>query len=231
MEIGKTNISPLKKITVGNIKPRYKCIDCGYETSYCKTGCKKCNKKKRDSKIIDKDYKYFKVLELNYYTPKGNKTRREFAKCQCNCGEIFETRADNLHRTKGCVPCAYAYMGKKNTLPNNESSKRTFYSSYISNANSRNLIFNLSREKFDLLISENCFYCGEPPTISNYLSKTSKHKDDFYCNGIDRLDNTLGYFEENCVTCCTDCNMMKKKMNIDNFKEKIIKIYKHLNLK
>ena len=45
------------------------------------------------------------------------------------------------------------------------------------------------------MMTSECFYCGILPTTS--------------LNGIDRMDNSHGYFTENCVGCCGTCNNTK----------------------
>ena|SRR3990167_239152 len=54
-----------------------------------------------------------------------------------------------------------------------------------------------------------------------------------YCNsknetfGLDRVNSSLGYLEENVVSCCATCNFMKLQMTKENFLTHIEKIYKH----
>lgn len=180
--------------------------------------------------IVNKQYNYFKVLEI-VYNPLNNKHTRKLAKCQCNCGNIFEARIDSLNVRKGCRLCGIKYGGENRILLDNEAAKRTYFSSYRNNAKTRNLTFLLIREEFDNIISQNCYWCGDSPKISNYLLNIKPHITNFYCNGIDRLDNNLGYTIENCVPCCTNCNMMKKTLSSIDFIDKIIKIYKQNKMK
>ena len=49
-------------------------------------------------------------------------------------------------------------------------------------------------------------------------------------NGIDRIDSSKGYSVDNCVPCCAKCNYAKHDLSIDDFKNHIEKIYKHLFL-
>jgi hypothetical protein len=44
-------------------------------------------------------------------------------------------------------------------------------------------------------------------------------------NGIDRVDSTKGYFNENVVSCCKVCNRAKSNLSLDEFKEWISKVY------
>lgn len=71
----------------------------------------------------------------------------------------------------------------------------------------------------------------------NYLTKECYQENFFqntclYCGdistGIDRVDNTQGYVEGNCVPCCGECNYMKRLLSKVDFQKKIIKIYFHL---
>jgi 5-methylcytosine-specific restriction endonuclease McrA len=47
----------------------------------------------------------------------------------------------------------------------------------------------------------------------------------FIQSGIDRIDNTLGYNIENCVSCCKDCNRAKSDKTLNEFKEWITNLY------
>jgi hypothetical protein len=57
------------------------------------------------------------------------------------------------------------------------------------------------------LFSDECMYCGE--------------FNEFGVNGIDRVDNTMGYIDGNVVPCCTVCNMIKCDMSEELFFNKV----------
>lgn len=78
------------------------------------------------------------------------------------------------------------------------SDPRIYY--YKRNAKARELQFDLTDDEFDDLIRSNCRYCKR----SN-------------ANGIDRVNNSLGYVLENCASCCATCNIMKSDMSEDVF--------------
>lgn len=88
-------------------------------------------------------------------------------------------------------------------------------------ARSRNLNFDLSYDMFIALIIDKCHYCGALPKNTCILKTTlcNAHLGGrtFYYNGIDRKDSSLGYTEDNCVTCCTYCNFSKRSMPYDDF--------------
>jgi hypothetical protein len=87
------------------------------------------------------------------------------------------------------------------------------YSNYVSSAKQRNIVFELNNPVFETLISGHCYLCG-------------KMSDATHCNGIDRFNNTIGYIESNCKTCCHTCNMMKHTYSYEDLIRKFIKIQK-----
>ena len=74
---------------------------------------------------------------------------------------------------------------------------------YQKSAKRRNLVFNLTEKLFKTLLSQPCYYCG---------SKLKGGR-----NGIDRLNNNIGYIEGNCVSCCKECNFMKRNLCVETF--------------
>lgn len=86
------------------------------------------------------------------------------------------------------------------------NSNSTSYNEYLKRANKKKLVFNLSIEKFSKLINNDCYYCNK---------KTNKN----HTNGIDRKNNNDGYMEENCVSCCGECNFMKGSLSDIKFIE------------
>jgi hypothetical protein len=98
--------------------------------------------------------------------------------------------------------------------PAGEASFAHYYHLYKKNADYRNVSFELSKDQFRLLTKGNCFYCGAEPSM---LHKRLISNGAYLCNGVDRVDNAIGYTAENSVPCCTDCNMMKKAMSAEKF--------------
>lgn len=90
------------------------------------------------------------------------------------------------------------------------------YDYWRTQAQKRDKEFNLSIKKFNNLKLQNCYYC----------KNTNSNK-----NGIDRIDNNKGYLNNNVVTCCSVCNLMKSNMHVLKFVEKIknICLFKNLN--
>jgi hypothetical protein len=84
------------------------------------------------------------------------------------------------------------------------------YRRYSYDAVRRNKEFNLSIEVFESLISCPCHYCNKAPA-QVYCQKSAGYKvDTLIYNGVDRVDNSLGYVNGNVVPCCASCNQSKK---------------------
>ena len=77
---------------------------------------------------------------------------------------------------------------------------------YKGSAREKGLEFTLTSEEFFELVNGVCYFCGG----EGY--------------GIDRLDSSVGYKKENCVSCCTMCNLMKLTNTVEDFVEKCRKI-------
>jgi hypothetical protein len=88
------------------------------------------------------------------------------------------------------------------------------------NLNHRNRSYagsiNLTKEQFDNITKHPCYYCGI--------------MQDKGFNGIDRMDSIKGYEIDNCVSCCTECNMMKGAVDNITFIQRAEHILTHNNL-
>lgn len=138
--------------------------------------------------------------------------------CVCACGSEKVIDASSLRRghTKSCR-CSFK-------LPRGEAAFRQLYSQIRYNAQYRGLEWNLSREFFGWISKQPCHYCGVEP----YQVHEQRRANGAYVfNGIDRVDNEVGYIESNCVPCCGKCNYIKSDETVDNFKDWIISVYNH----
>lgn len=94
-------------------------------------------------------------------------------------------------------------------------------------ARERSYEWRLTDEQVFTLFVQPCHYCGA------IASNHSQHPDangSFRYNGIDRVDNSLGYTPENCVACCKHCNVAKRSMSVLEFRMWIAQCYAHMKL-
>ena len=115
------------------------------------------------------------------------------------CGNIKNGRRVSL--TTRCKKC---------TRPSRDNIDILVYR-YKHSAKIRNKDFTLTKKNVMEILSKNCFYCNGKS------------------GGIDRVDNGIGYTYANCVSCCSQCNYMKGRMNISDFLEKIKEIYANIS--
>jgi hypothetical protein len=170
-------------------------------------------------------------------TEKSGRKRRTVL-CKCKCGKEILVRVDSLftkskkHSRKSCG-CTKSFVNGLNAQSRrkSESVYRYIYEQCRSSAKTRDIDFTLTKEEHIFIVKQNCHYCGSQPEIKqpnrgkkNYVGIPVPY------NGIDRIDNNVGYEKQNCVACCSKCNYMKHKMTVSSFMEHILKIANHQKL-
>lgn len=151
--------------------------------------------------LVDKTFGWLKVQ--NKLVSKNNNI---YWLCKCRCGNLKEVRA--THLKNGVVKSCGCRKG--GVLEEDNAAINCLYAMYRSDANKRNYNFNLSKAEFRKLTPSNCYYCGINP--QKIIKGWSKLSIDYIYNGIDRINNTLGYELENCRSCCNICNKAKNDM-------------------
>lgn len=71
--------------------------------------------------------------------------------------------------------------------------------------------WELTEEDFKAITARPCWYCGDAPNQEAWKYPGPKF------NGIDRVDNSIGYVPSNVVACCAICNRAKHTMLKDDF--------------
>lgn len=103
---------------------------------------------------------------------------------------------------------------------------RRMFTFYKSRCKKREIVFELIVEQFEALITGKCHYCNKPP--QRRIFKRSDGKTfKINAHGIDRVDNSIGYVFDNCVSCCTLCNAMKSNLPKQIFIDHSKRIVKH----
>jgi len=105
-----------------------------------------------------------------------------------------------------------------NKLSVQKSGLNVVYSDYRCSARSRHIDFSLSKDVFEKLITANCVYCGKPP---------SNLKRGYSYNGLDRINQDVGYELGNVFTCCYVCNKWKGELSLQQFLDHVKAIVDH----
>ena len=137
----------------------------------------------------------------------------------CGCGNGFSLRETNGFKDFDSVICVTCSRQAR-LSPN--IGERYVYKRVKSDAVRYEREFNIEFDDFVKLISSPCHYCGY--VGGNSISVPSKVSgewlvENFRYNGIDRVNNDLGYINGNCVPSCFICNRAKGSLSIEEFKE------------
>jgi hypothetical protein len=180
------------------------CFTIVGETKSCET-CLKTEREKGSER-------YGKRKTLIKQTELQNTLIRSCIKCTKDF-EAFKTKfnKDSIH----CLECA----AKQNAQDKKrEDRQRNYMKEHLKNLENhyRNYIvsslkrgygdFQLNFEEFQTLVTSPCHYC--------------KNINNEEANGIDRVNNDLGYIMDNCVPACWKCNKMKHFYHPGFFVEK-----------
>jgi len=127
--------------------------------------------------------------------------------CRCECGIERIVSGHNLRsgHSKSC--------GCLHTRPKGVSACKNIISVMKFNSIRRGIEFAISERYLKSLHKKDCIYCGSSPR--EMLGK--RLNGGYKCNGIDRINNDLGYIESNVAPCCSICNYMKKTMDSKDF--------------
>jgi hypothetical protein len=155
-------------------------------------------------------------------------TGKRYINVRCKCGKEKVVCVNNVRSgtssSCGLSPC----RGKEREKDHEVGYKAILYV-YKKHAKDRGFTFNLDYDYFKELTKGNCHYCGIEPIQVYQLKnpKTGKIRSGIPVkyNGIDRIDSSKGYFNDNVVTCCKICNRAKSNSPLDEFKEWIKRIY------
>jgi hypothetical protein len=116
-----------------------------------------------------------------------------------------------------CKRCYDKSMRREDFWP---AVKKAFIS-IRSNARARGIEVGLSEKDYFKIATNECFYCGIPPQEK---PAPKDWQPSVFLHGLDRVDNSKGYFVENCVSCCYQCNWSKRDLSLEDWKGWISRI-------
>jgi hypothetical protein len=196
-----------EKIKKSNENLCYKCgkIFESYKTNNNEdsTKCERCMEAQR--KIEDKRNRdnrdYAKEMENNpvrrekkrLYDEKRNKILKPYQEHRARQIELLglenyrKIEAEKMKEYRKNNPEKFILLNKTQK----ENVGRKNYN-HINRCKRDGIECELTEEEIKEFFKEECFYCGE---LGN--------------NGIDRIENDIGYNVDNCVSCCSMCNYMK----------------------
>jgi hypothetical protein len=132
--------------------------------------------------------------------------------CECVCGNNVTLSTDRLREPN--ISCGCKNLHRK--LDDGLSGFHRVLRQYKRSAKDGQREFSLTEDEVYNLVVGRCYYCGAIPSQESYSNKHNKWGKFLY-NGIDRLDNLIGYHSGNVVTCCKQCNYSKRDLKYDEF--------------
>lgn len=148
--------------------------------------------------------------------------------CECGSGIIKVACTANLRSglTSSCG-CLRIIKNKKFGQRRRESADFTglpafmdLYNKYRLRAERMKFTFDLNEDTFRKLTKSNCYFCNVEPKQKNQSERAVP----YIYNGIDRLDNNLGYTTFNSVPCCGICNKAKRDLSVPDFQNWILRL-------
>jgi hypothetical protein len=194
---------------------------CGCRNRECRTAFSK-------SRFVDLTGRRFgRLVVTGRAGSAGRVTKKATWHCRCDCGNMTAPVASKLlmgltvscgcyreARRRGVRKADFIDAWSQISGPDvGLVAAVQLHAHYRAAALKRGHCWLLSPVAFLRLVNSSCTYCGKPPSS---LIRT-KAGDVFSYNGIDRVDNSEGYTQANCVACCGICNRMKGVMSQAEF--------------
>jgi hypothetical protein len=148
--------------------------------------------------------------------------------CTCDCGASTVKVGELLRsgKTKSCGCFKAELLKRGNVVHGGNPAFNRWFCGYKCGARSRKLSWSLSREFCQQITQLPCHYCDRPP-----IRTIASGNHSFVFNGLDRIDNSLGYEADNVLPCCWDCNISKSQRSYQEFTCWIKSVYVNLTKK
>lgn len=151
----------------------------------------------------------------------------------CRCGNTSKGSHDHVTRKianllsegySACQKCTFEYQNslKEEREANDKIyTYKDVYREYVKKSKVRDIDFSLSLEDAAELFTKPCFYCGNSPNNCRVRQSGTQ----VFYQGLDRVNNEIGYQKDNIVPCCKYCNSFKMERSQDEFFKHVEKIY------
>ncbi len=160
----------------------------------------------------------FDKLTIIKRTEKRGKNNEIYWLCKCECGEEKLVTGEML-RSKKAKSCGHLRENPPNKIGDRKLAIKNnlYYHLVIKRSKEKSFDYNLTFNDFVSLIDAKCFYCGSEGINIAVDRLKNGNLTILKYNGIDRINNNIGYLKENCVTCCKYCNSAKSDRTFEEF--------------
>lgn len=137
-------------------------------------------------------------------------------KCLCDCGKYtyaISYKLEHGFKTScGCNAKRYFKPKQSTDIEKRNTAISRIIGRYKSKAKTRNIKWDISKKTFISTIEKPCFYCGIQSSMSLNINGFN-----YNYNGVDRIDSSKDYTNDNIVPCCKNCNMAKSDLKQKDF--------------
>lgn len=157
-----------------------------------------------------------------------NKSYREH-QSEVHTGKVFTNECkDKISQAlKGKIPTNLVSLHEARTKKFGVAAMNSYYKSYKNQAKKRSKLFELSLSDFKSIVTGDCIYCGAAPSVVKRPHPAINGH--VIVNGVDRIDNNIGYTASNCAPCCKICNYAKQQMTVTEFVAWVNRVSEHMN--
>jgi len=151
---------------------------------------------------------------------------------QCDCGKEWRGVLDRLRagvtRSCGCLKTETA--SKRFRKPPGAAAWASALRSYKKTARKRGHSWTLTDDQAKRLMTSACWYANPHETCSVNSAQASQRLDTVTLNGIDRVNNDVGYVPDNVVPCCKKHNRDKSSLTKEQIYRFSYRMQKHEKL-
>lgn len=174
--------------------------------------------------VVGQKFEDWTVLEIGEWSSDSETT--VFYRSEHTCGNSRKFTSSQLwsKKFKPCKKCEARVVYRKN---HKEIILNNMYRQYKWSAKQRGYSFGISKDEFNKIVFMKCHYCGTEPnqkrSITEKLRSVYHGGEYILINGIDRINNSIGYEIENCAPCCFICNKAKSTMSVKEWNNMVLK--------
>lgn len=165
--------------------------------------------------------------------PRHYSDTRKDVKCP-TCGKSRTIKVCSAFYSSNCRACGGRQSAKTTYYDkryNNDEYKENkligaFQRITKKNAKKRGLEFSLTKDELRILLHQDCYYCGSPPSNAFKIFRDSdRFRTELKYQGLDRIDSNKGYITGNVRPCCIVCNHLKWSHSEEEFFRSVRTIY------
>lgn len=163
--------------------------------------------------LVGQKFDRLEVIELI-----GSKNTHKLYLCKCACGKFKEVTSNALKsgnvRSCGCLYKDAAILNGLKAYKGYEDLSLSYWNSLVRGAKERNLSFNITKEYAWGIFEKQgrkCYFTGVALYLSRHYGKKEQNA------SLDRINNLLGYEENNVRWVTKDINCLKWDYDDDEF--------------